>query len=578
MRGLLNWFMNRKIASKIMICYVAMLLIFLILGGFIYRQFQTMTAGKVKRMSSETTRSVRNNLDFLFDTVNHQSMILLSNSTVQSALEQSGKQYNYALQTKVCNYLADFMNFNDMISSVYLFDQSGTEYYVDSGGFKNMSLAKISASDWYQRLVQLKGGYLLKGNGGGTFRPQNGNYVSLVRVVNNINTQKPIGVMVMNISVDSILSTVMQQNNARDMQIVLRDELGRGLLGTTIPAQQKNRDLLTRISSEGASIERVGGRTWIVSTLVGKFGLGITCITPFEELSRQAETVNIALFALIVAFGILLLAAFIYSSLLITRPIRQLVSSMKRVESGHFEEIKMKTGNDEIGHLKEVYNMMVRRISALIDDIIREQAVKRKKELEVLQMQIKPHFLYNSFDSISALALSGRNKDVFKMAQLLGKFYRGFLSACDEAIPIQKELEITESYITIQQIRFPGKLEVVRKIDPSCLSVKTPSLVLQPLVENAINHGLRGKPGSGTLTISVSRAQCSVRITVEDDGAGMDESEVGEIMGGSSKGVGMKSTIEKLKLYFDSERILSIQSKKGLGTKITMEIPTDGRE
>lgn len=572
MKHFAKWFMDLKIASKFMICYCAMLILFLFLGDVTYQQFQNLTSSKVQQMSVETTRSVSNNLDFLFDTVNNQSMILFSNQTIQSALEQSD-QYNFTQQTKVCNYLADFMNFNNTISSIYIFDRHGMEYYVDSTSFKNMSMEKIRQESWYNQLVARNGGYLLKLNGGGTFLVPGENYISMFRIINSINTQKPIGLLVVNIAADSILKNITQRNNSYDMQISMKDEFGGSILDTTLANEKGYYNSVEKIPSGGSAILNIKGGNYIVSTLINRYGWGVTSITPFQELTKQVVTTNITLIASILILGLMFLATFIFISLLITKPIRKLAISMKSVEKGDFNEINMKTGNDEIGHLKDVYNMMVHRISILIDDIIREQTIKREKELEVLQMQIKPHFLYNSFDAIASLALSGKNNEVFRLVQSLGRYYKGFLSACDEAITVGKELEITENYITIQKIRFPDKFTVIEKIDPEAIKFKMPSLTLQPLVENAINHGIRGKTGPGTLTVSASVIDNSVRLTVEDDGTGMEDAMITEVLEGRSKGVGMRATMEKLNLYFNTNHIFEIQSQKGKGTKISITIP-----
>ncbi len=574
MKYLLKSFLDLKITSKIMICYIAMLVIFLSVGNITYHQYQSLTAGKVLQMSTENTRSVNNNLDFIFDTMNNQSIILLSSQTMQDALEQSCRKYDGLLQTKVCYYIADFMNFNDIISSVYIFDLNGVEYYVDRSSFKNISSEKVRKAEWYSQLVDRNGGYLLKLNGGGTFASEKDNYISLIRVINNINTQKPMGIMVMNVSANSILQTAMKQNNAY-MGVVLTDETGRNILDSTPAELKKSTDFIGKIPSGSSQILKIGGESYIVSSLVNRNDWVLTDITPFNEYTKQSTATNITLVIFILAFGVLFFATFIVISLLITRPIRKLAISMKAVENGDFKEISIKTGNDEIGHLKDVYNMMVRRIVILIDDILKEQAIKRKRELEVLQMQIKPHFLYNSFDAIGALAVSGKSMEVFRLVQALGRFYRGFLSACDEAITLREELRITESYLTIQTIRFPEKFTVVKEIDPDALEVKIPSLTLQPLVENAIDHGIRCKPDTGTLRIQVRRLEHSVQITVEDDGVGMEAEKMSEILKYHSKGVGMRATMEKLNLYFQTENILAIESKKGCGTKITITIPAE---
>lgn len=571
MKHLAKWFMDLRIASKIIACYFVMLCIFLGLGAFTYRQFQTLTVSKVRQMSSETTGSIRNNLDFLLDTLNHQSLILLSSQVLQSALETPPAGNPFLRQNQVCTYLADFMNFNDVISSIYLFDQNGIAYYVDSASPKNLSLSAIRKADWYPRLVALNGGFLLELNGGGAYTAGPDTYVSLIRVVNSLNTQKPIGVMVVNVSAKYISRTVMQGSGAYNMRVILRDEADRDILG----APQEEPGLAGVLGAADADpvIRKIGGENYIISTAVNRFGWKITSVTPFSELTKQVVTTNITLIVFIVVIGVLFLAAFIFISLLITKPIHKLAVSMKAAENGEFREIDIRTGNDEIGHLKDVYNMMVRKIVVLFDDIIREQAMKRKKELEVLQMEIKPHFLYNSFDSIASLALSGRNSEVYRLVQSLGRYYRGFLSVCDEEVTIGRELEIVDSYLAIQEIRFPGKFAVEREIDEGTLGCRIPSLTLQPLVENAINHGIRGKPGKGVLTLRSVFEGDRVLLTVEDDGIGIDRDTVLEIRAGRSKGVGLRATMERLRLCFSAADLLTIESEKGRGTKVTIALP-----
>lgn len=577
MRHLTTWFMNLRIASKMIVCYFVMLSILLALGGFTYRQFQDLTTDKVWEMAGETTGSISSNLDFLLDSLNRQSLILLSSQPLQNTLDEKAPEIR--LQNQLTAYLSDFMNFNDIISSIYIFSDSGVKYYVDSVAPKHVSLGAIRNSEWYPRLVGLNGGALLSLNGGETFSAAGETYVSLIRVINSTNTQKPVGLMMINVSSDYIKKTVTQ-GNANHMQVIVRDEGNRSILDE-LPEEE---EALGDISAAGkdSAIRKINGENYIISTLTNRYGWRITSVTPFSELTKQVFTINVTLILFIIVIAVFFLATFLLISLLITKPIHKLAVSMKAAENGEFREIDIRTGNDEIGHLKDVYNMMVRKIVVLFDDIIREQAMKRKKELEVLQMQIKPHFLYNSFDSISSLALSGRNGDVYRLVRCLGKYYRSFLSACDEEVTVRKELEIVDSYLTIQEIRFPGKFTVKREIDERTLDCRFPSLTLQPLAENAVNHGIRGKPGTGVLTIRSLLRGDRLCISVEDDGVGMEPDKVREIMSGRSEGVGLRATMEKLRLAFNSDDLLEIESEKGRGTKITITLPArredgDGR-
>lgn len=157
---------------------------------------------------------------------------------------------------------------------------------------------------------------------------------------------------------------------------------------------------------------------------------------------------------------------------------------MKGVENGEFKEVNIDTGNDEIGKLKNVYNTMIYKIENLIEQIVKEQKIKRKAELDVLQSQIKPHFLYNSFDTISSLALDNRNDEVYKIIKALGNFYRTSLSNGKEVISIEEEIKTVKSYLTIQQIRYDNMFNVNISVDERANKYKILKLILQPLVEN----------------------------------------------------------------------------------------------
>ena len=265
-------------------------------------------------------------------------------------------------------------------------------------------------------------------------------------------------------------------------------------------------------------------------------------------------------------------------SLLISKPIQKLAKSMIAVKEGKFKEVTVRTGNDEIGELKGIYNLMIREIQALIENIVSEQKMKRKMELEVLQSQIKPHFLYNSFDAVYSLVLSGDTASVRTIVKALSKFYKSFLNNKNEVITIGEELQMVENYLTIQKIRFKDRFEVKVDINGETLGYPIPRLVLQPLVENAINHGIRHMHDKGLLEIRSIQEQGFVRLVVSDNGAGMDEEQLSLVMEGQSKGVGLRTTIERLKMFYNNDDIIEILSDKGFGTTITINIPSKRSE
>jgi len=206
--------------------------------------------------------------------------------------------------------------------------------------------------------------------------------------------------------------------------------------------------------------------------------------------------------------------------------------------------------------------------------------MQRKAELEVLQAQIKPHFLYNTFDAISSLALSGRNGEVYKVMKALGSYYRASLNKGSEVITIGEEIEIVRNYLTIQQVRYGDVFTANYDIHERTTKIKILKLVLQPLVENALYHGIKPKGESGNIHIAAKYYNNFVILTIEDDGVGMEEEQVQRIIHGSCNdkkiSFGLWGTIERLRIFYNEEDLFCIESKKNVGTKIIINIPVKG--
>jgi two-component system sensor histidine kinase YesM len=240
--------------------------------------------------------------------------------------------------------------------------------------------------------------------------------------------------------------------------------------------------------------------------------------------------------------------------------------------------VNIETGNDEIGKLKNVYNTMICKIENLIEEIVKEQRVKRKAELDVLQSQIKPHFLYNSFDAISSLALDGRNDEVYKIIKALGNFYRMSLSNGKEVITVDEELQTVKSYLTIQQIRYDNMFTVTMDIDERISKYKILKLVLQPLIENSIYHGIKPTRKRGNIFISTSLKSDYVELVVQDDGVGISKDKLSSIQNHNIEGIGLHGTIERLNIFYNGKSKFEVKSEVGKGAKVTIYIPIEQEE
>jgi two-component system sensor histidine kinase YesM len=563
-----------KISTKIILYY---LLIFILSMLFIILFFietdKKTISDKVKQMSVDAVKSISSKMDYIIDITDNQSKMLISSETIQNILRDGNEKNEFIYQQEMDNYIADFMNFNDNISSIYIFDNYGNKYFIDyTSPVKNISLEAIKTSSWYNKLIDLDGRYLLKSNGGNTFQSGSKNYVSMIRIINDLNTQKPIGIMVINVSEEYIRNTLYDES-ATTRNIILLDEKNNNIINANSSANKKLLKSFNYDSKKYSAIQNINSKQYIITELQNKYGWKIISINLFNELSAGKESYNVVLLIAIIINGILLIVGLLFTSLIITKPIRKLTQAMREVKFGEFKEVNINTGNDEIGDLKDIYNIMIRQIKKLFTDIVEEHKTKRKAELEVLQTQIKPHFLYNSLDAISSLVLSKENDQALEFVKELGQFYRLFLSSGNEEITIKEEIDMVKHYLIVQKIRLGGKFTIDIKIDNRVLDFKIPRLTLQPLVENAIKHGIRGKLGPGKISIYTMYYEDYIILSVEDDGIGIDEEKIKNIKNGIFTGVGLRATIERLNIYYDSENVIDILSEKGTGTRITINIP-----
>jgi two-component system sensor histidine kinase YesM len=566
-----KWFMNLSLTTKIIISYSIIFVTFFTAITVSYQRINNdYTVGKVKQMSLEIADSIGKNFDTVFDSVNSQSKILISNKIIQDILISGDVVLDDYI--RVSNYLTEFVNFDSKLSSIYVFDLYGNKYYIENESPKNISLDSLKKESWFSRLEELKGGYLLSVNEQSTFGSEGGKYISFMRVINNLDSQKPIGYLVMNISSDQINKTLSYNNDRYNTMFFLKDE------SSNIFISPDNK-LFDNISNEASSeIIRVDKMDYILSNTYNNYGWEITSITPINELKKQSTTYGIALFIAIIVSGILFIFGMVIVSLMVTKPIQKLALTMSSVENGEFKEADFETWNDEIGKLKEGYNLVIREIKRLFKNIVKENKAKRKKELEILQSQIKPHFLYNSFDAISSLALSVNNWEVYELVKALSKFYKGFLNYGSEKVTVKHELEIVEQYLAIQKIRFGEKFTFIKNYDSNVFNYMVPRLILQPLVENAFNHGIKPLPSNGVITLDALCTEDSVELRISDNGVGMSAETIKAIKDGQIRGVGLRATIERLRIYYNAPDVFQIDSGKGRGTVITIKIPVRQEE
>lgn len=332
---------------------------------------------------------------------------------------------------------------------------------------------------------------------------------------------------------------------------------------------------------DGAYREKYEGEWRDISVKsVGYTGWKLLSVTPEKGLSLNNLKMQLFLVFVVAAFLLVLILTNTFISSRITIPIQKLEKSVNAIEAGELDTEVYMGGSYEIRHLGRSIGDMAKRIKELMEDIVAEHESKRRNEFDILQSQINPHFLYNTLDIIVWMIENEQKQEAVKAVTALARFFRISLSKGKSIITVKDELEHVRNYLMIQQMRFKNKFVYKIEAGEDVLNLVSLKLMLQPLVENAIYHGMEFMDGDGEICVEVYRDAEELRFLVRDNGLGMTEKQVAELLGEkhhvSSKrgsGIGVKNVMERIKLYFGDDYGLSIWSEPDEGTTITIRLP-----
>ncbi len=311
---------------------------------------------------------------------------------------------------------------------------------------------------------------------------------------------------------------------------------------------------------------------------VGDSGWRVVGVSYVDELvdRNMSEMVRLSLMLGVLVLVAAVLTSWVLSNLL-GRPLRGLAQAMERFETDadHFTYHPV-GGTREVQELSASFSHMVVRIQQLMVTVRQEEINLRKTELKALQAQINPHFLYNTLDSIAWMCEQGQNADAVQMVHALARLFRISISKGHELIPIAKEIEHAESYLQIQKYRYKNRFSYDFQVDPSCLDYLCNKITLQPIIENAINHGLDLLVEEGHIQVEVKPDGDDIVFRVIDDGVGMSPEQVQAIMNQKPKdhtGIGIRNVNDRLKIYFGKQYGLRIESVPDEGTCVEIRMP-----
>ena len=304
-------------------------------------------------------------------------------------------------------------------------------------------------------------------------------------------------------------------------------------------------------------------------------------ITTFINVDESVKTKQDILISVVLIFFVTIAFIALVSTWIarrITSPLSGLMKHIERLETGDFEAQVHVTGQKEVVHLADAFNIMSNRIHELMLKIIDEQNEKRKTHFIALQNQINPHFLYNTLDSIVSLSEKGRNKDVERAIVALSKFFRQSISNDMNLIPLKEEIEHVQNYLLIQQIRYRKDFEFFIEIPDYVRDFKVIKLTLQPLVENAIIHGINIEQNFNEIRITAHTDQNFLYLEVYNQGFGISPNKIKEILDSiqsaqPSGSLGLKNVYQRVKLYYGASADVLIESEMDVYTKVSLKLP-----
>jgi two-component system sensor histidine kinase YesM len=418
------------------------------------------------------------------------------------------------------------------------------------------------------------------------------NKLLLTKTLKNDLTLRSEGVIIIGIDESDVRKTYSAPNSNTQILIttkeglVLSDSEGKwaGDYINELPfVSQKNADIKTLDQSINKS-------EWLFSHEESQLtGWQVIVLQPRSYLLKQLNPIKWATFFILCITFLLTLVFSWAASAIITKPLKWILSSMKKFQKGDFSQYVELKGRDEIGQLGIGYNTMVNRIKELIDDVFAFELKQREAELKVLQSQINPHFLYNTLNTISWAAQKKGEQQIAEMIYSLSNIFQISLSNGRDVIPLQEEIQMVKSYLFLQKMRFPDRLSYEITMDPSLETIEIPKLLLQPLVENSIVHGIEPLDNDeGLIQVNIQPIQDNIVIDITDNGIGMSELKLGEIQesilhyddsnrGKARNGFAFFNIINRLKLFYGDKASLTVHSVEGSGTHVNLVFPKTKR-
>ena len=579
-RNFTRRFKNLNFKTKLLISYTVLIFIPLILVTLIaYFRIAQHMEDQIIYSTSQAFEQANSFLTHKLNTIINASDVIYHDTRVQDILTFGRGEYrdNVGLINRDMNNLIStlfsVMQANEDIFHLRLYVRD--DFLFSEGNFYFLQFESAKQQMFYERLLERREKVIWTAPEQLELPYQAPKQV--VSMIRGIRDSEQINEFIALMRIDISENTLKEIINKANMTagsytyiINNDDELICNAYESEKDKFQIDKSILDSLISNGVnwSTLSISGQKYIVGyQTVTNTDWTLVSVVPYRYIQSAGISIRnqVILVAILVGIAAYITAWFVTVSA--TKRIRNLAASMRTVQDGDFNGVVLSGINDEIGELEGNFNYMVERLSATISERVKSGQEKKTAELKALQAQINPHFLYNTLDLINWMALRNGIQSISGLVQSLAMFYKLSLSKGKDIVSIRDEIAHVTTYLEIQDIRFDNKIHFSFFVDESILDYMVPKIILQPLVENSIIHGILEKPEkTGTIRITGKWEGKNIVLAVEDDGVGFPAKMIETVPEKSNDGYGLINIDQRIKLYYGNQYGLTYNSTKEKGT------------
>ena len=563
MKRMIKFFRNMKFRYKLITTYILLGVIPMTIMGLVwYNQTRTILMKQEKSSIENYLTQAVSNMDNQLRIYNNLSDYIAFNQQISHVVSHEYDSY-YDMYNQFSNVLdpmlASLKYFHSDINQITIYTKNNVVKH-------NTTLAPITEienEDWYK---------IIKGNNDiHWFVSQDEKKVFCARNIPTLENNYEVGVLYVQVDYEKLFESFKQMNDS-NYGIFIMDELGNNIFNfDQFEDPNKSRKMTFDEFNKGIGKENI-------YTIVTAHSMNNNwTVSLYKPQKLIYESTNFMITGNVIAIMLLIVFSIIITSVLskvMVSGLEKLRANMEEVEKGNMEITVKSNNEDEVGALIRGFEKMILQIKALIEDVYESRLIQKDYEMKALQAQINPHFLYNSLSLINWMALETDQEDISKITLSLSTFYRTALNKGKNILRVRDEIKNMRSYLDIQLMMHDHEFDVDVEIDECILDYNILNLILQPLIENAIDHGIDLKTnGRGGIKIIGKKQNDEIVLIVSDNGVGMSKEQAESILTNKSNGYGVKNVNERIKLYYGEQYQLKIESEIGIGTKVKVTIP-----